>query len=731
MAVALASTEALQVLAGWDAVAASEGGTQTVLRGWIPTKQGPDGRIRALFACPGPRQARKHEMQPCVPLDQFRYRECSNITSTECDLVLHASAASSASPKPYTSVLNSDCVVHVLAQAHECPCWWRNGKEICNWSVTLAMYGVSRAWRNGVFNALRQVYGFEARQAHAFLDVLVGRHNVFLTGPAGSGKSYVVDCLREAIVQLEGAAKQGRLVVLAPTGIAAVNVGGRTICSFCGMRPKTVDKLAMGFWPEAWPETQHVGESPLIDEAVAQDGEFDEVEEAVAERGTTLMVPLRPNTVQLRYPAVRRVIVDEVSMADEFMMRQLELVIGDAVGRDRPFERVAGERFVQLVLVGDFAQLPPVYERDSLKERALRDGTLCKYLFQSSMWAELRLREHALTIVKRTDHAEYLQVLSELRDGDPLVGERLSRMRAVTRAHERGGAEEDLALFGRHWPDRSITDDAQRARFPCVVNWNERKMAELTTPPLDFFARAEPDFEDPRAWTPKMPPNVVRLKKGCTVMVTRNMWACPRDSAKGDEDDENDENEGGLAGTSLLLAGRRVANGSIGTFVGQEDDGERLQLRFPEPKGAEGDTFTVAVGQTEYHASRRRQAGECNRTCPARRSLSGPASTVPHAKGCPRHHFRATKRQFAVTPSFGITIHKSQGQTLRQHFVVRIDQSWDAGQLYVALSRAAHPKLMRLAGNSSDAKRSATMRADVAAVRNFHAHIPAPPSYVV
>ena len=100
-------------------------------------------------------------------------------------------------------------------------------------------------------------------------------------------------------------------------------------------------------------------------------------------------------------------------------------------------------------------------------------------------------------------------------------------------------------------------------------------------------------------------------------------------------------------------------------------------------------------------------------------------------RGCPRRYFRATKRQFAVTPSFGITIHKSQGQTLRQRFVVRIDQSWDAGQLYVALSRASHPKLMRLAGNSSDAKRSATMRADLAVVRAFHARIPAPPAYVI
>lgn len=728
--------------------------------------------------------------------DQFQFVGDVPFMTSNAEPVRYAPHTVS-SPRPTSLLhppdLDADAIAHVLALSHVRPDQWRAGKVSCNWNVALAMYGVSRVWRNGVFNALRHTYGFEALQAHAFLDVLLGRRNVFLTGPAGSGKSYVIDCLRDALTQMGDARSRGGMAVLAPTGIAAVNVAGRTICSFCSMRPKLVDEgsytkggmLPVGFWPEAWPSAAHDESNVLEAKVVAlgfectvdgcerqgrfgrlcgshslevtgvdanppssdDDDDTVEVEVSSIEQGRSLMVPMRSISVKHQCEKLRLIIIDEVSMADELLMRQFEHVIGDAIGNDRPFQRTVGRRHIQLVLVGDFAQLPPVYERGSIKELALRDGRLHKYLFQSPMWPELRLREHALTVVKRSAHPEYLQVLSELRDGEPLVGERLARLMAITRRRGPGDEEEDLALFGRNWPDRAVTDPERRSRYPCVVNWNERKMAELPTPPLHFPATSVPDPEDTTSWTPSMPPNSLMLKVGCTVMVTRNMWVtapcgtganeAPREEADGDDvegDDVDvpsvDESVGG--GDATPLHGHRVANGSIGTLVGVEGDGERLVLRFPDPKGVEGATFTVTIKQTEYHASRLRRRNECTRSCMLYKQNFTP-QRIPHrhARGCPRRYFRATKHQFATTPSFGITIHKSQGQTLRQRFVVRIDQSWDAGQLYVGLSRASDPGLMRLAGNSSDAKRSKEMRQDILAVKNFHAQIARAPAHVV
>ncbi len=59
-----------------------------------------------------------------------------------------------------------------------------------------------------------------------------GEGNLFITGRAGTGKSTLLRCLREII------ADQG--IVLAPTGLAAINVGGQTIHSFFGFPPRLI-----------------------------------------------------------------------------------------------------------------------------------------------------------------------------------------------------------------------------------------------------------------------------------------------------------------------------------------------------------------------------------------------------------------------------------------------------------------------------------------------------------
>jgi ATPase subunit of ABC transporter with duplicated ATPase domains len=60
--------------------------------------------------------------------------------------------------------------------------------------------------------------------------------NVFITGKAGTGKSTLLKVIRDSL--------DSNFVVLAPTGVAAVNIGGQTIHSFFGFRPDiTVEKV--------------------------------------------------------------------------------------------------------------------------------------------------------------------------------------------------------------------------------------------------------------------------------------------------------------------------------------------------------------------------------------------------------------------------------------------------------------------------------------------------------
>jgi len=69
------------------------------------------------------------------------------------------------------------------------------------------------------------------KQQH-FLDQVLEGKNVFLTGKAGTGKSHVV---KEAITEMKKKGK--RVVALAPTGIAANNIGGQTIHSMFSLNP--------------------------------------------------------------------------------------------------------------------------------------------------------------------------------------------------------------------------------------------------------------------------------------------------------------------------------------------------------------------------------------------------------------------------------------------------------------------------------------------------------------
>ena len=68
--------------------------------------------------------------------------------------------------------------------------------------------------------------------AHEYLRE--GKGHLFVTGRAGTGKSTLLKCLRDLL--------EDKMVVVAPTGLAAVNVGGQTIHSFFGLPPRLIRK---------------------------------------------------------------------------------------------------------------------------------------------------------------------------------------------------------------------------------------------------------------------------------------------------------------------------------------------------------------------------------------------------------------------------------------------------------------------------------------------------------
>jgi hypothetical protein len=140
------------------------------------------------------------------------------------------------------------------------------------------------------------------------LDIMEGtaRH-VFITGKAGTGKSTLLELWRGQTLK--------RVAVLAPTGVAALNVRGQTIHSFFGFKPDVT--------PEA---VRRLGKS----------------RGAAADRAAL-------------YRNLDAIVIDEVSMVRADLMDCVEKFL--RLNGPRPKERFGG---LQMILIGDLYQLPPV-----------------------------------------------------------------------------------------------------------------------------------------------------------------------------------------------------------------------------------------------------------------------------------------------------------------------------------------------------------------------------------
>jgi ATP-dependent DNA helicase PIF1 len=201
--------------------------------------------------------------------------------------------------------------------------------------------------------------GLEASAQHqAAHDYLrEGSGHLFVTGRAGTGKSTLLRCLKEAITE--------EMVVVAPTGLAAVNVGGQTIHSFFGFPPRLIRP--------------------------------DDIRRS---RNGRLMRRLK------------FLVIDEVSMVRSDLMWAIDQSL--RVNRGRPREPFGG---VRLALFGDLHQLPPVINEAEVAEHleAQHGGPFFFSLAALREGAGTALIE--LTQVFRQHDAGLLAILNHIRDG--------------------------------------------------------------------------------------------------------------------------------------------------------------------------------------------------------------------------------------------------------------------------------------------------------------------------
>lgn len=202
---------------------------------------------------------------------------------------------------------------------------------------------------------------FDPTPEARFLTWSTTRANVHLTGQAGTGKSTLLGKF------LEWARENNRTVaVTAPTGIAALNVGGTTVHRWCGMQ--------LG----------------------PQDGEqFEDAAKRLESHGAF-------------WGAVDRVKDTEVLVIDEISMmagRQLDF-LNFWIKRIRKDSDAFGG--LQVIFLGDFLQLPPV-----------RTNPAAPYdwAFRSAAWAEADFKTIRLETVRRQNDVAFVQALSGFRVG--------------------------------------------------------------------------------------------------------------------------------------------------------------------------------------------------------------------------------------------------------------------------------------------------------------------------
>jgi len=207
-------------------------------------------------------------------------------------------------------------------------------------------------------------------QAAVVAAIETTRDHIFVTGRAGTGKSTLLEYLSWH--------SSHTLAICAPTGVAALNVGGQTIHSLF--------RLPIG---------------------VIADHELDQ-----------------PPELRKLLSAIDTLVIDEVSMVSADLMDAVDRSLRQA--RQRPLDAFGG---VQVVLFGDPYQLAPV-PGDGDERAYYADRYRSMWFFDAKVWDEADLRIYELTTIHRQHEVEFKQLLTAVRHGS-VTAEMAHRLNSV------------------------------------------------------------------------------------------------------------------------------------------------------------------------------------------------------------------------------------------------------------------------------------------------------------
>ena len=265
------------------------------------------------------------------------------------------------------------------------------------------------------------------------------RANLFITGPAGTGKTTVTKAILSAAPDA---------AVLAPTGVAAMQAGGQTLHSFFRLPPRLITPA----------DVRRL-------------------------RGARAI------------KALKTLIIDEISMVRADLMAAIDASLRLNRGADEPFGGV------QIILVGDLAQLPPVVQGEEAGFLEQQFGG--PFFFNAPAFRQAGFVMAELTEIHRQSDPDFVDLLNAVREAHLSRAQLELLQSRVTGRTGLEASETHVVLTGTNAAAQSI---------------NAKRLAELPGDTFAYAAKLEGAFE-PKLFPTEEP---LLLKRGARVMVLKN-----------------------------------------------------------------------------------------------------------------------------------------------------------------------------------------------------------------
>lgn len=438
------------------------------------------------------------------------------------------------------------------------------------------------------------------------LELIKKGKSVFFTGSAGTGKSVL---LRSVIKSLKQKYGSDKVAITASTGLAACNIGGSTLHSFAGI----------GLGKES---------SDLL-----------------------LRKVKRNKKAVKRWKKINALIVDEISMIDSKLFDSLDFISRRLTGKtSSPFGGI------QLIVCGDFYQLPPIN----------KEGLTKNFSFEADCWNTVLSHTIVLKqVFRQKGDDEFIDMLNEMR-----LGRISDKTCHLFQKLERPLNDQDGLIATELFPTRYEVDKS-----------NERYLKNLNGE-LHNYHSIDTGIESDKDMRNKMLSNLLAtdkltLKLNAQVMMIKNIDdslvngslgrvidfvdgnTCLSENENESENENKNENDNPFNGITESPNVSAKFDRKKSRFLDLTSSRALEEKLYPKVR------FLLPDGRTRDVI------------------IKPEVWKIEDSDG----NIIASRKQLPLILAWALSIHKSQGQTLTK---VKVDlkKIFEKGQAYVALSRA-------------------------------------------